>query len=339
MSKQLYKRTGWLFVVLAVLLTSACGNRYPEETQKAYQAVNKRLELLKNELDRGTLRNAIITKTYAQQLKAINPAMSDVADTLHNDATSNGVPYQSLLKRTRAVNKNPETKQAYATSIDELNGIYVASDGLIFNESLIDLVNTLADLSNGKLARVNIPKSDAASNSASSGGKVPGSYLVGNPNYGQWSTNSSGSSIWAWYGQYAFFSALMRPRYGYYGGPIGYGSWYSQPRHSYYHDYGRSSYGTSGDRDGWRKGSQNLKKKGITPSKPKKDYRSRATAKRQSTYAYGRSSSNKQYGAKSQASNRYGSGGVTKRSSSYGGYQSSGFRGSSSGSRSFRGGK
>ncbi|MDL1964373.1 MAG: hypothetical protein LWW98_08595 [Deltaproteobacteria bacterium] len=37
----------------------------------------------------------------------------------------------------------------------------------------------------------------------------PGYEYVGNERYGQWNTNSSGQSFWAFYGQYHFISALL----------------------------------------------------------------------------------------------------------------------------------
>ncbi len=323
----------WLFIALAILLTSACGNRYVEDIQQSQKAVDTRLATLKNELDRGSLRNALIVKSYASKLRAMDPSLSEIADVIQTDATSRGTLYQSLIKRAQAVNRTPEKKEAYNTAANELNNIYVASDPIVFNESLIDLVNTLADLSGGELSRVNIPKSDTNKSE-----KVPGSYLVGNPSYGQWSTNSSGGSFWEWYGKYALFSSLIRPSYGYYGRPTLFNSWYGQPRYSYYHDYGRSSYGSRQDRQGWQKGSSNLRNKGITPSKPKKDYRSNASKKRQSTYAYNQNkSASRQYGAKSRSSGSSSGSSYNKRTSSYGGYSSS-FRSNSS-SRSFRGGK
>ena len=328
----------WLFLTLAIFLTSACGNRYVEDIQQKQKLIDTQLLSLKTELDRGSMRNAMIIRSYASKLRVIDPSLSEIADVLQTDATSNGTLYRSLKKRAQAVNKNPEKKDAYVAAANELNSIYVASDPIIFNESLIDIVNTLSDLSGGELSRVNIPKSATTSNNAVKSENVPGSYLVGNPSYGQWSNNSSGSSFWEWYGKYALFSSLIRPSYGYYGRPTLFNSWHGQPRHSYYHDYGRSSYGSRQDRQGWAKGSSNLRNKGITPSKPKKDYRSAASKKRQSTYAYSSNkNSSRQYGSKSKSSGSSGGSSHNKRTSSYGGYSSS-FRSNSS-SRSFRGGK
>ena len=49
----------------------------------------------------------------------------------------------------------------------------------------------------------------------------PGMAYVGNPKYGEWKKNESGSSFWSWYGRYAFFSSLFFfPPHHY-----SYGSW------------------------------------------------------------------------------------------------------------------
>lgn len=49
----------------------------------------------------------------------------------------------------------------------------------------------------------------------------PGMAYVGNPKYGEWKKDESGSSFWSWYGRYAFFSNLFFfPSHHY-----SYGSW------------------------------------------------------------------------------------------------------------------
>jgi len=49
----------------------------------------------------------------------------------------------------------------------------------------------------------------------------PGMAYVGNPKYGEWKKDESGSSFWSWYGKYAFFSNLFFfPSHHY-----SYGSW------------------------------------------------------------------------------------------------------------------
>jgi len=77
----------------------------------------------------------------------------------------------------------------------------------------------------------------------------PGMAYVGNPEYGEWKKDASGSSFWSWYGRYAFFSNLFFFPPSYYH----YGSW-NRWRTSYRHQkpyYGKTAsgqytYGTRG---------------------------------------------------------------------------------------------
>jgi len=334
-------RQGLLLLLFSACLIQGCGNRYPAEVQKQSAEVSQRLISLKRQLDTGRLTNANIAKQYANQLESLNPDLSSVAQSLKNDVTSKGILFENLASRLAAVNPEPQTETEYALALEELNNISVAADPILFNESLIDIVNTLADLSAGALPRINIPKSSLDQNTPGSSQRVPGSYLVGNPNYGSWQTNSSGNQFWGWYGKYAFFSSLFMPGYGY-GSRIGFNSWYGRPRYSYYNDYGRDAYGTSRDRTRWSKNTNDLKNRGINIKKPKKDYRSVNAKRRSSTYAYQRQAKTNQYGAKkpnrSSARRSTGSGSTTRRSSTYSRYGSS-FRGSGVGSRSAWGGK
>ncbi len=334
-------RWGFLLLLLYICFIQGCGNRYPEEVRKQIAEVSQQLTGLKGQLDSGRLTNANIAKQYATQLESLNPDLSNVARSLRNDVTSKGILFENLSSRLADVNSESQTETEYALALDELNNIIVAADPIVFNESLIDIVNTLADLSAGALPRINIPKSSPGQNTPGSSQRVPGSYLVGNPNYGSWQTNRSGNQFWGWYGKYAFFSSLFMPGYGY-GSRIGFDSWYGRPRHSYYNDYGRASYGTSRDKNKWSKNANNSRNRGVNVQKPKKDYRSVNAKRRSSTYAYQRQAKTNQYGAKtrnrSSARQSTRNGSPARRSSSYSRYGSS-FRGSSFGSRSSWGGK
>ncbi len=320
-----------VLIVLSLLLLSGCGNRYAEDTQDLKQKVSASLVMLKKKLDAGQLRNSAIAKTYAKQLSIKKPELKDVATLLAKDATSEGIGYTSMTFRLDKVALTPTTEQAYRTGIAELQSIEAGADPIIFNESLIDIVNTLADLSEGQLARLNIPKD--ATNAAAT---TPASYLVGNENYGQWRQDSSGNSFWAFYGQYALISSLLSPSYGYHRGPIYRDDWYSRPRNSYYNDYGRNTYGSTKQQANWKTYTNTRAKQGKPVATTNKDYRSNAAAKRTSTYS---KMGSKKYGAKTaHSSGSSKSSTPARRSSSYGSFGSSS-RGTSSGSRSFRGGK
>ncbi|NOZ54534.1 MAG: hypothetical protein GXP08_15615 [Gammaproteobacteria bacterium] len=331
----LLKQKIWL-LLLSVLLLQGCGNRYAEEVQQHHATVEKRMAVLKQQLDNKQLTNAVLTHTYADKLSAAQPELRPIAQALKKDASSSGGMYQNLMARLAAVNRKPERETDYRLAIEELNNIAVGSDPAVFNDALLDQVNTLADLSQGQLARINVPKGEAAQNLKGGQGIVPGSYLVGNPSYGSFKQDSSGKSIWEWYGQYAMFRDIMS--FG--RGPIYASDWYSQPRYSYYNDYGRNSYGSPKEQRGWNNTKDKLAKKGITPAKPKKDFRSAAGKRRLSTYAYNRQANKKQYGAKTrqQAANAPPKSNKARRTSAFSGFKPSS-RSASRGSRSIRSGK
>ena len=316
----------WLLLISFIVLSGCGGNRYAEEVQVRHKTLVVQFDDLKTKLDGNQLRNAVIARDYAGKLITLKPEMAAIVATLRTDTTSNGVMYQSLFKRLNKINLIPKSENEYRQASSELLSLEAGSDPIVFNESLIDIVNTLADLSDGQLPRINIPKSSSTEQT------TPGSYLVGNSNYGSWQKDNSGSSFWQFYGQYALFRDLMSPSYGYRGGPIYRDNWYDRPRHSYHHDYGRSTYGTTSQQRSWGNTAKDLKSRGKNVVTNKKDYRSSAAKRRSSTYSQ---MSSKQYGAKSASSSSASS---AKRSSTYSQYGASS-RGSSSGSRSFRSGK
>ncbi|OUR86850.1 hypothetical protein A9Q85_05355, partial [Cycloclasticus sp. 44_32_T64] len=188
--------------------------------------------------------------------------------------------------------------------LQELKLIYAAADPYEFNNSLSDVVNTLAALSDGQLAVVNVSASQRASAQQTNA-------LVGNPAYGSWSQNSSGQSLWAWYGMYSMFSNVVgMNRYSY-------GGWASRPHYSYYGNYGRNRWGSSQDVNR----NYNLSQRNPTRyNKPSAATRTRYATSSSRSSSYGGSSSK-------TSSSRNSSYGSSSRSSSY------------SSSRSFRSGK
>jgi len=300
-----------LLLVLLLLLVAGCGNQYEAEVGENYQMVKERLGGLKKDLQRRTLSNARIVDQYAKKLASSNREMADIAATLRKDSTPDGTLFKSLQSRLNAVRLSPKDEPEYRATLAELNNLWVASDTAVFNDALLDIINTMADLSQGELARINIPRAEQGEQ------LIPGSQLVGNPAYGQWQTNSSGQSFWAWYGQYALISSLLNGVGGYQRGPIFQRDWASGSRYSYYNDYGRSSYGTAKDR-----------KTAPKTVRPKRSYGSTTGQKRRSTYMRNRGTSGKPVGL----------GTTAKRASSFSSFSSSS-RGTSSGSRGLRGGK
>ena len=222
----------WL-TLLTILLLSGCGNRYEDELRESYVRVQSNINFLKGQLDNRQLSNALLIDSYATTLMQQKPILTDVARLLKQDATSQGNSFIALEKRLEDVILNPTDEEAASFSRQELILINTAADTLEYNNSLADVVNTLASLSDGQLPVINVPISHKAEAQSSNA-------LVGNPSYGHWQQDNGGRSIWAWYGMYSMFNNVMGRNYYY-------DSWSSRPHYSYYGNYGRNRWGSNRD--------------------------------------------------------------------------------------------
>jgi len=307
-----------LLLLTLLLALTGCGNNYSKQLQAEYSKVEKNLATLEGLLYSRQLTNAKIVDIYAKKLAQIKPDFRPIAESMADDSTERGVLYTGLVKRLKKVNREPENKQQFQQAHQSLVSIDIAADPVVFNDALLDLINTMAELSDGQLQTVSIPKDSQMANVRGES-VTPGSYLVGNPSYGEYRQNSSGSSMWHWYGQYAFFSRLMGG--GLYNqSPIYYNDWNRRPRHSYYNDYGRNSYGSTSDRNQTRQRNNTMRDKGYTPAKPKKQYGSVKGRQRVSTYAQQKSTQSSHFSKKYGSSNsgaRHADKTTNKRSSSY----------------------
>lgn len=281
--KSCYSRH-YLILLSLLLFLQGCTNEYAQLLQQEHAVTSHRLKQLEAQLQSGNLSNAELIKNYAKSLKEIKPELSLVSETMAQDATSQGILYQNLLRRLNAISLEPENRAYYDSASLELRSLNAGSDPVVFNDALIDIANTLADLSDGELPRVEIPRNVETAYVKGSQGVVPGSYLIGNPSYGEFRQDgSSDKSLWHWYGQYAFFSSLFSGP-SYYRGQIYDTDWYGRNRYSYHRDYGRSTYGSSYDRQRTKEIDNRLVSKGTSVPKPKKEYGSVKGKQRVSTY-------------------------------------------------------
>lgn len=297
----------WLF---AVLLLSGCGNRFEEQLRKASEGVETNIAYLKDQLDSRQLTNALLIAKYANALVQQKPDYADISNLLAEEATSKGKAFSTLNRRLAAVNLVPTDEETAAYNLQELKLINAAADVYEFNNSLADVANTLASLSDGQLALIDVPASQQASAQQANA-------LVGNPAYGNWRQGSGGQSFWAWYGMYSMFGNVFGRR-------TYYNSWSSRPHYSYYGNYGRNRWGSSNDVN------RNYGLSRRHPSrynKPSAATKTRyATASRRSS-SFGGASPKSSGSSKTSSTSRYSSYGSSSRSSSY------------SSSRSFRSGK
>ncbi|MBB1316105.1 hypothetical protein H5123_00395 [Shewanella sp. SR43-4] len=220
-------------VLFATLALSGCGDDRPEQIAKYQQLTQQRLDLLASSLDNNQLRNATLLKQYTSILAQRQSDLTPLLEELAKDAGTEGPMFQSLTRRYKDLNDSANFIDL-DQQLAEAQNVYQAADSSLYNDMLSDPVNVVADMSNGQLARVNAisREAEALANGTDVGGA--GSQLVGNPAYGSWQNNSSGTSIWAWYGMYAMFSNFTRP--------TSYDRWSGNRGYSYYNDVGRYRY-------------------------------------------------------------------------------------------------
>jgi hypothetical protein len=292
---------------LLISLLSACGNRFEEQLRATHKDVQASLVYLKSQLNTGQLTNALLIDKYALVIMQQKPDYADIATLLRQEASTQGKAYAALDKRLAAVNLVPNSRDRAVTGLQELQLINAAADVHEFNNGLADVVNTLAALSDGQLAVINVPASQRASAQQANA-------LVGNPAYGNWQQGSGGQSFWAWYGMYSMFNNVMgMNRYSY-------GAWSSRPHYSYYGNYGRNRWGSNSDISRNRDLSQRHPSRYNKPTTASRT-RYAASSSRSSSFGGASKSTSK------STSSRYSSYGSSSRSSSF------------SRSRSFRSGK
>lgn len=225
-----------LVLLFSLLCLSACGDPYLQKVTDQTPVTEQRIQQLSRALDNGQIRNANLINQYAIQVLTLKPELSSLVNEFKKDATTQGPMYLALLDRIKTVKTQPQMFEGNQAIYQELLNIYQAADPVMYSDALSDPLNVLADMSDGTLPRINSlsKEQSLAANNAQDFGV--GSQLVGNPSYGSWQTNSSGTSFWAWYGMYS----MMGNVFG--NNRISYDRWGRNRGYSYYNDYGRSRY-------------------------------------------------------------------------------------------------
>lgn len=281
----------WLSV-LAILFLSGCGNRFEQPLRDSHQVVQTNLTLLKKRLDSKQLTNALLIGKYVDSLVRLKPEYADIASLMKKESGSQGKAFAALERRLSAVNLSPTNADMANYNLQELQLINKAADVFEYNNSLADVANTLASLSDGELPVIDVPASLQATAQQANA-------LVGNPSYGNWKQDSSGRSFWEWYGMYSLFSNVM-------GGRSYYNNWASRPNYSYYGNYGRNRWGS--DTDVSRNYDLSRRNPGKY-NKPSSATRARYTQTSNRSSSYG--------GTKSSNKTKSSSYGSSSRSSSY----------------------
>ena len=248
----------YFYITFFLLMLWGCSSneqRVKKEFDLAAQQVENSIAQLEKHLQAGRIRNAKLLEIYADSVKKSHPEYREVADLLAQDASTSGPLFSALKQRiAEAKKKIPSaiaSTEAASQLGQELNAIHAAAEVQNFNSALTDPINVLADMSGGKLSRLSATGQEA---SASTNAPV-GSELIGNPNYGQWQTNSSGDTFWEWYGKYALISNLFDL-----ASSGSFSGWSSNRGYSYYHDYGRDYYSSPSQRSNYQQAESRVKK-------------------------------------------------------------------------------
>jgi len=231
-------------VFALITLLVGCGDPVLEQIDAQIPLTEQRVQQLGNMLESGQVRNAKFINDYADRVAEKSPQLTQLVNEFRKDATTQGPLYLALLDRIETVKSQPQMFASTQARFEELLNIYQAADPVLYSDALSDPLNVLADMSDGELPRINAmskAQSMAANNAQDFG---VGEQLIGNPAYGQWQTNSSGMSFWAWYGMYRLLDDVVdiggykRKRRG----QIYYSDWGRYRNYSYYNDYGRTRY-------------------------------------------------------------------------------------------------
>lgn len=226
----------YLSALFALLLLSACGDPLVAKIAQQTEITEQRIEHLANALENKQVRNAKLIEQYANIVAQMKPELSALTQEFKKDAGIQGPMFSSLVDRLNTAKKQPNMFASNSALYEELLNIYQAADPTLYSDALSDPLNVLADMSDGKLPRVNALSKNQSmlANNAQDFGT--GEQLIGNPNYGQWTSNGSGMSFWAWYGMYSMMGDLFGSRRVYYD------DWGRHRNYSYYNDYGRTRY-------------------------------------------------------------------------------------------------
>ncbi|MEW6990897.1 hypothetical protein AADZ91_09430 [Colwelliaceae bacterium 6441] len=315
-----------LFSLLLILV--GCSDPVKEQIIQQTPITEQKVLQLGNALDQGQVRNANLIKQYASKLRSSKPELTSLINEFAKDATQQSPMFLALVDRLNTVKTQPNMFANNQAIFDELLNIYQAADPVLYSDALSDPLNVLADMSDGVLPRVNsLSKAQSLqANNAQDFGT--GEQLIGNPNYGQWTTGSNGMSFWAWYGMYSMMGDVFGSRRVYYN------DWGRKRNYSYYNDYGRTRYSSPSQ----------LRKQTQLDTRTKKSFESRGQ-KYTSAYSKNRTGSSSlssqsktaQTSAKRFSSKSTNKSSYAKKSSSS---KNASFRNSSSTtSRSFRRGK
>ncbi|MDE0728310.1 MAG: hypothetical protein OSB82_17830 [Alphaproteobacteria bacterium] len=271
----------FFLLIAAGLLLSGCSDPELEKaanTLKQAEMELGRLELSLADGSMAALPNLRYLKQYAEIVRRIEPDMDKLVSTLETEGTTKGGLFTSLKNRLanakRYFGAEAQASREAATAVSaEAVAIALAGKTDVFNDSLVDVINVLADMSKGKLPKLNFAETSDKT-------MPPTQHLVGNPAYGGWQ-RGSGGGFWVWYGQYRLFSDVLGWNRGY---RYNQDYWYRSRSASYYGDVGRHYYGSGRNNQSWARAANRQSKVAANKAQPSRVKRFKST-NRLSNYA------------------------------------------------------
>lgn len=209
------------FFLLALML-QGCSDKEQERanalvksvavTHKNVQDDFKSLEKYVEGTKRGMYENTLLVAlSKVQSENPDNPAVQDMVKQFTTDMTTRGTIFKAVKSDYDEVMMHSAKKhlsettmsKAYLNSMlnfeDELVRLRTVLNPVNYDKRYIDYINTLAAISPSiKPVIVDEVDKDASF----------GSQFVGNPQYGQWTTNSSGHTSWSFFEVYGFMSFI-----------------------------------------------------------------------------------------------------------------------------------
>lgn len=225
-----------IFGLFSILLISACSDPLDGQIKQQLPLTEQRIESLANALNSGQVRNANLMLQYADRVEALKPDLKPLINEFKKESTTAGPMFLALTDRLKTLKEQPQMFASKQARFNEAINLYQAADPILFSDALSDPLNVLADMSDGVLPRVNSLSKEQSKRANNAQDFGVGEQLIGNPNYGQWTTGSNGMSFWAWYGMYSMIGDVFGSRRTYYS------DWGRGRNYSYYSDYGRNRY-------------------------------------------------------------------------------------------------
>jgi len=255
-----------LLTFLMITFLSGCMSKEERVFQEYARHVDSAIQ--KIESNKKNIDTRISSERYGQYQNLVrinlmkleselsgNDVFKEMQDQFLRDMSKKGSIYQNMMKEYQEISSLKEYQAILnTTNLRELNYREYSKNNLerIYNFSnrfnyeqfdnrFIDYNNTLAALSNN----INPVVVDSVSK------EMPASAFVGNPQYGQWKSDSNGDVFWEFAQTYLFLSMMgdmfETNRYGY-GSRYRYDSWHNKRNWSYYNDNYVKNYASTNEK-------------------------------------------------------------------------------------------